>query len=204
MDELKIKKGDRFPDWESLYRDEEVENLPWFNKNLEKDLEEEIINLGIKGGTFLDLGTGPGTQAIALAKRGFKVTGTDISKSAINKAKKLSNEVEFVTDDILNTKLTKKFDYIFDRGLFHVISPENRQKYVKNIKGLLNEKGILFLKCFSDKQPEWDHGPHRLSKEEIKNIFSKDFNIEKIKDSLFESINLDSQPKSLFVVMKKR
>ncbi|MBI1662851.1 MAG: class I SAM-dependent methyltransferase [Nitrosopumilus sp.] len=37
----------------------------------------------------MDLGTGPGTQALELSKIGFKVTGTDISQSAIEKAKKI-------------------------------------------------------------------------------------------------------------------
>ena len=36
---------------------------------------------------FLDLGTGPGTQAMWLAKRGYKVIGSDLSDAAINRAK---------------------------------------------------------------------------------------------------------------------
>ena len=70
-------------------------------------------------GNFLDLGTGPGTQAIQLSKYNFEVTGTDISQSAIEKAKKLSHEIYFLVDDILNSKLAdKKFDSIFDRAFF--------------------------------------------------------------------------------------
>lgn len=36
---------------------------------------------------FLDLGTGPGTHAMWLAKRGYKVIGSDLSDAAINRAK---------------------------------------------------------------------------------------------------------------------
>ena len=36
---------------------------------------------------FLDLGTGPGTQIMWLAKRGYKVIGSDLSDAAINRAK---------------------------------------------------------------------------------------------------------------------
>ncbi|MBU0769533.1 MAG: class I SAM-dependent methyltransferase [Proteobacteria bacterium] len=50
---------------------------------------------GLTKGAFRDLYTGPSTQAIALLKRGFTVTGTDISESGIKKAKKLSNTVDF-------------------------------------------------------------------------------------------------------------
>jgi methylase of polypeptide subunit release factors len=37
--------------------------------NLDPDLELELEKLKIKKGSFLDLGTGPGTQAIKLFER---------------------------------------------------------------------------------------------------------------------------------------
>ena len=55
-----------FIEWEPYYRDSNVKNMPWYIKNLDKDLKREIKK--IKKGKFLDLGTGPGTQAIALSK----------------------------------------------------------------------------------------------------------------------------------------
>ncbi len=45
-------------------------------------------------------------------------------------------------------------------------------------------------------------GPHRLSKQEIRDVFSNDFEIENIKDSIFHG-TLNPSPKALFVVMKK-
>ena len=36
---------------------------------------------------FLDVGSGPGTQAIALARRGFRVTATDLSVAAVEGAR---------------------------------------------------------------------------------------------------------------------
>ena len=59
-------------------------------KTLDHDLENELKSKNYGSGNFLDLGTGPGTQALQLSKFNFKVTGTDISQSAIEKAKKLS------------------------------------------------------------------------------------------------------------------
>jgi methylase of polypeptide subunit release factors len=49
--------------------------MPWYNEKLDSDLEEELHRRKITNGKFLDLGTGPGTQAIWLAKKGFKVIG---------------------------------------------------------------------------------------------------------------------------------
>ncbi|MCE2506108.1 MAG: methyltransferase domain-containing protein [Nitrosopumilaceae archaeon] len=108
-----------FSDWDDYYRDNDVETMPWYRKNLDHDVENEIKSNNYNAGNFLDLGTGPGTQALELSKIGFKVTGTDISQSAIEKAKKLSNEIDFVVDDVLNLKLSdEQFDFIFDRGIF--------------------------------------------------------------------------------------
>lgn len=59
-----------FPDWDVYYKQNKVETMPWYEKNLDLDIVEEIQFL--EKGKFLDLGTGPGTQAIELAKNGFK------------------------------------------------------------------------------------------------------------------------------------
>jgi 2-polyprenyl-3-methyl-5-hydroxy-6-metoxy-1,4-benzoquinol methylase len=72
-----------FPHWEDLYREQEIESLPWFNPELDDDLEKALGEFGLRGGSALDLGTGPGTQAIHLARLGFAVTATDISEAAI-------------------------------------------------------------------------------------------------------------------------
>jgi methylase of polypeptide subunit release factors len=66
-----------FPDWETLYKSQKVETMPWYNENLDDDLEEELNHKGISSGKILDLGTGPATQAMKLAKRGFIVIGSD-------------------------------------------------------------------------------------------------------------------------------
>ncbi len=196
---------EKFSDWDTYYEDNEVEKMSWYEKNLDHDLENEIISRNLNKGRFLDLGTGSGTQAIQLAKRGFDVTATDLSENAIGKAKKLSNTVNFVTDDFLNSKLLdNEFDFIFDRGCFHVFDISQRQNYVKQIKRILDDNGILFLKCMSidEKNLPENEVPHKFSKQEIIDIFSNDFDIQSIKDSVFQG-TLDHFPKALFIVMKK-
>ena len=60
--------------------------MPWYNENLDSDLEEELYRKKITNGKLLDLGTGPATQAIWLSKLGFKVIGSDLSEAAIKRA----------------------------------------------------------------------------------------------------------------------
>ena len=195
-----------FSDWDDYYKDNKVETMPWYRKNLDHNIENEIKSNNYNTGNFLDLGTGPGTQALELSKMGFTVTGTDISQHAIEKAKKLSDEINFVVDDILNSKLSeKKFDFIFDRGIFHIFDIVQRPQYVKQIKRILNDNGILFLKCMSVKETNLsdDEMPHKLSKQEIIDNFDNDFEIQKIEDSIFSG-TLELELKALFIVLKKK
>ncbi|MCE9652347.1 MAG: class I SAM-dependent methyltransferase [Nitrosarchaeum sp.] len=192
-----------FPDWDVFYGQNDVKTMPWYEKNLDLDMVEEIQHLD--KGRFLDLGTGPGTQAIELAKKGFIVTGSDVSPSAIKKAKSSTTNVNFVIDDILNSKFEREsFDYILDRGCFHVLSVDERITYLSQIKQILKKNGMIFLKCMSKNEknlPE-DKGPHKFDKEEIINYFKSDFEIKKSKDTVYYG-TLKPLPKALFFVMKK-
>ena len=193
-------------DWDDYYKDNVVEEMPWYHPDLDHDLENEIKSRKLNSGKFLDLGTGPGTQAIQLAKLGFDVTGADLSQNAIKKAKSLSDEINFVADDILNSGLPdKEFDYIFDRGCFHLFEDNQRTNYLKHIKRILSDDGIFFLKCMSieEKSLPDDEGPRRLSKKEIQEFFSNDFEIENIRDTEFAG-TLDFLPKALFAILKKK
>ena len=199
------------PDWETLYKNQQVESMPWYNENLDADLEEELEKRKINQGKFLDLGTGPGTQAIKLHERGLNVTATDLSETAIKKAQSIYNsnnnnskKVDFRVDNILNSNLKEnEFDYIFDRGCFHVISINDRKRYIMQVTRILKDNGILFLKCFSDKE-QGEEGPHRFSKDKLKEIFeNENFNIENIKETVYQG-TLNPLPKALFAVITKQ
>jgi SAM-dependent methyltransferase len=203
------EKQRSFPDWNLLYKNENVVNMPWYSKDLDPDLKEEIIRRirvtanNTTSSKFLDLGTGPGTQALHLAELGFDVTASDLSEYAIKKAKHLSNKINFIVDDILNSSLKEnEFEYVFDRGCFHVISINNRERYVAIIKSILKDGGILFLKCFNEKELR-EIGPYRFSSSKINEIFGKHFEILSIKNTVYQG-TLNPLPKALFIVMKKR
>jgi cyclopropane fatty-acyl-phospholipid synthase-like methyltransferase len=194
-----------FPHWEELYQQQEIESMPWFNPELDNDLENALDELGLRRGSALDLGTGPGTQAIELAHRGFTVTATDISEAAIRltreKAQKQRLEIIWKQDDILDTRLDRQFDLIFDRGCFHVLAPERRQDYVRIVSGLLKTGGYLFLKCFSRLQPG-EQGPYRFTPEQIREIFGSRLSVLSIKETVYQG-TLDPLPRALFCTMRR-
>ena len=67
-----------------------------------------------KNRKILDIGCGTGRHSIELARRGFKVTGIDLSESMINKArsnaKKENLKIDFHIKDARNFSLDESFD----------------------------------------------------------------------------------------------
>lgn len=196
----------KLPSWDDFYKENDIENMPWFYEKLDKDVYDEIISKNLSSGKFLDLGTGPGTQAMQLDNLGFDVTGSDLSVTAINRAKKWYPNTVYVVDDILNSNFTNnEFDFILDRGVFHIFEKEKLSDYLKQIKRILKKNGILFLKCMSEEEKinEDGEGPFLYSKEKIIDFFEDDFEIESLKNSVYYG-TLNPMPKSLFAVMKNR
>ena len=189
--------------WEERYRGQSVETMPWYYPHLDPDFKRTLASLNVKDGTALDLGTGPGTQSFELAKIGFSVMATDISPSAIDqaiaKAEADGLDIDFKQDDIIKTRLEGQFDYIFDRGLFHVLEPDTRATYAKTIMKLLAPEGYLLLKCFSYKEPG-NSGPHRLSPDDIRKTFGRRLKIISIVDTVFLG-QKKARPKALFCLL---
>ena len=92
--------------------------------------------------TVVDLGCGNGAQAYHIQKMGFDVTGTDVVNAL---EYELNN---FILDDALQSKLTKKYDVIIDRGLIHNLFhlKETRHKYFEMIGNITHDDSYIILK----------------------------------------------------------
>lgn len=192
-----------FPHWQSLYEATDVASMPWYFPGLDPDLKAALVQFNLTQGRFLDIGTGPGTQAIALAELGFEVTATDLSLAAIEKAQhaETSAKVTFLQDDILNSSLTGPFEAVFDRGCFHVLSPETRSDYVKTVANLVAPGGFLFLKTFSHDEP-MQGGPYRFTVEALQELFEPALQLISSKPTVYHG-TLNPFPKALFLVLKR-
>lgn len=95
-----------------------------------------------QGGRALDVGCGIGAVSNLLAERGFEVYASDISKYAIDKARRLSPKVRFFNFNIQKgIPIKGKFDLITSlEVLEHLDEPK---KAVKNIYEKLADGGFL-------------------------------------------------------------
>jgi len=197
-----------FPSWEELYRKDVIEHLPWYWPVIDPDLEAALARHHVASGRVLDQGTGPGTQAIALAKRGFTVTASDLSDAALayaaKQAKAAGVQVTFAQDDVLASRLTGPFDAVFDRGCFHVLPPDARPAYAATMHRLIAPGGWLFLKTFSHLQPG-DQGPYRFEPDDLRRTFevAGRFEAVEILDTVYHG-QLDPYPRALFSSMRRR
>jgi cyclopropane fatty-acyl-phospholipid synthase-like methyltransferase len=192
--------------WEELYREQEVETMPWYFPDLDPDFERALDEHAITTGKVLDLCTGPATQAMALAERGYEVFATDISETAVRQAREKAAAkglmITFRQADILRDTFDEEFDLLVDRGCFHVFEPRQRPAYVKGVKSFLKPGGWLLLKCFSHKEKRRD-GPYRFTPEQLGKYFKPSFEIISIVDAEFNG-SLDEYPKTLFSVMRRK
>ncbi len=191
--------------WDAYYQTRELKTVPWFTEQMDQDFAALLAKYGKSAKTILDLGTGPGTTAIALARMGYRVTACDISPFIVEVARQragdLAEAIDWRVDDIIRTSLSGPFELIHDRGLFHVLKEKLRPVYVEQVGRLLKPNGILFLKTFSKQEPG-DWGPYRFDIDELKDYFSKYFGLLEWHDTEIPSTQ-EKDPKALMAVFQR-
>nr|MDO8134575.1 class I SAM-dependent methyltransferase [Candidatus Njordarchaeum guaymaensis] len=86
-----------------------------FTQNTVKEVDFVIEELKLQPGcSILDMGCGTGRHSVELAKRGYRVTGVDISSGMLAEAEKAATEagvrVEWIQADATKFKSRKTFD----------------------------------------------------------------------------------------------
>ncbi len=109
----------------------------------------------VKPYRVLDLGCGEGKDAVFFAKCGYAVTAFDISAAGLGKAKKLADHnkvtVGFFKADILDYRPDEEFDIIYSSGVFHFLSPGEREGLCQCLKEHTTDGGINALNVFVKK-----------------------------------------------------
>lgn len=199
-----LAPGQRHPNWIFLYEKAREEALPWYTGSLDPDFEKVLAKERAPSRkNLLDIGAGLGTQSAYIGKMGFRVTGTEISPAAVTRAREKYPQVMFVVDDIRTTGLNSKFDYIIDRGCFHVLDVAEHPAYLRSMRKLIQPGGIFLLKVFSSEMRTTDFGPLRFSMPALHHIFNAHFEIIQMKRTQFYCATGNHIP-SWFLILKGR
>ena len=189
--------------WEKQYDKKEP---PWNYDKFDKDLSHffRIRILDNKKFSVIDLGCGNGAQAHYIEKSGnLDVTATDIVNV-------LEYDVKnFIIDDALDSRLTKKYDIIVDRGLIHNLFhlKDKRHKYFEMIGNIIHDESYIVLKVLSRYETRFNpiihSGPYRFNEKQLMEFFSGfDFKCIELKDTFFYS-NIQPHLRGYFSVYKK-
>ena len=98
-----------------------------------------------KGNKILEPLCGSGRFLIPFMKRGFDISGIDLSEEMLKKLKQKEPNAKVICSDIIEYSSKEKFDYIFiSSGSISLFTDINLlKKILKKLKDLLSSKGKL-------------------------------------------------------------
>ena len=186
------------PFWNNFYTDKS-KNIPFFCEFPDENLVSYFNNKTISPKKALELGCGPGRNAIYMTKQGCEVTAVDISDESINWARERAADanldIQFICHSIFNLAINEPtYDFVYDSGCFHHIPPHRRFDYLNLLEKALQPNGYFALTCFSSESDcgadisDWEvyksrsmHGGLAYSEEKLRRIFSKSFDIIEVR-----------------------
>ena len=128
--------------WDSFYSDN---RRPWRGVADIGDLPFQ------PGGRILEVGCGNGKTAVALAKRGYRVTGMDFSQKAIDICRELIMDADFVCASVLNIPFENgSFDGV---AAFHVLehlTDDEMATAAGELYRVMRKDSYLMVKCFAE------------------------------------------------------
>jgi ubiquinone/menaquinone biosynthesis C-methylase UbiE len=115
-----------------------------------KDVMDKIGLKGVR--TALDLGGGPGTYSIEMARRGIRVTLFDlpetieIAKKVIGKER--ADGISLMGGDFMTDEIGKCYDLVFMSQILHSYSEKDNLRLLKKCRKTLNKGGKVGIQEF--------------------------------------------------------
>ncbi|WP_330239978.1 class I SAM-dependent methyltransferase [Streptomyces sp. NBC_00525] len=147
--------GDGRSFWDGFYADRS-KPVPFFAAKPDENLSDCLNRGVITPGRALDLGCGPGRNALYLAAHGFDVDAVDLSPVAVawgeERAAEAGVDVRFLCGDAFALPViasSGRYDLVVDSGCFHHLPPHRRVSYLDLLDRVLAPGGHLALTCFA-------------------------------------------------------
>ncbi|MFJ3927287.1 class I SAM-dependent methyltransferase [Streptomyces sp. NPDC090022] len=131
-----------------------IKVVPWDIGEAQPDVVE-LEQKGRFSGAVLDIGCGPGDNAVFLAGRGHRVTAIDAASAAVDQARERAAaaglEIEFAVADATDLAgYEGRFDSVLDSALFHTLPGPARPLYAAALHRVTRPGAQLSVLCFAD------------------------------------------------------
>ncbi len=182
-------------------------NTPWDSGRPSEELLR-VLNAGmLTGSTVLDFGCGTGTNAIELARRGFRVTAMDIVDQAIqvarDKARAAAVQVDFRVADALRDDPGGPYDMLFDRGVYHCLRTEDLKAFQEFLKRA-TRTGSWWMSLAGNSKEDTEPGPPVVSEPEIRMELGPLFDILELREFRFTSNRSGFAPLGWSILMRRK
>ncbi len=153
-----IKNGTLVGEFDEMYR--QATEVPWHQDKTAGQVFVDVDIAIIKHfiplynvQSLCDLGCGLGyissrlQSELAPLNMRLRVTGIDVSNDAINKARLLHPNVEFITLNLLNddiSYLKGAFDFLYIKDIFWYVMHQ-ADKFIETSQSLLKDDGLIYL-----------------------------------------------------------
>jgi len=143
--------GAEFESWEAWYRRQDHRRMPWYSARPSPWLVRAVRARQFRPpGTLLDVGCGTGTNAVWLSRQGFRVTGVDVSPTAIAvaaaRARRAGVSVDLRVGSVERLPgPARGYDLALDTGCFHSIPLRLRAGYARELARVLRPDGRFLL-----------------------------------------------------------
>jgi SAM-dependent methyltransferase len=180
-----------------IYRDLPAEQIPWNLLHPPKFLVDLVRTGKIRPCDAVDIGCGAGNHTVWLATRGFRMTGLDISPTALQLARRHAREMgvrcHFREEDLTGDEVRSQgaYDFGMDWEVLHHVFPPRRPTFVRNVHAMLRPGAIHLSVCFSVEDEHFGGiGKYRKTPLETTLYFSSEEEIEQAFATNFDILEL--------------
>jgi SAM-dependent methyltransferase len=196
-----VSRSEQMVEWDQRFRESSPEQLPWHTEQLDGDLID-VLSVLPRPRDVLDVGTGLGTVARELARRGLTVTATDLSAVALSRAQAVCAglPVKLVHDDITRSRLVGPYDLVLDRAVLHLLPAEQQADWVRQVARLTAPGAHLVVKVHSADEPRFNTS--KFTAESLERLVAPAFEPVRVSESSLPG-TVTPPPKALLGVFRR-
>jgi SAM-dependent methyltransferase len=185
--------------WDSQYQ--KAGSALWDIGRPADELQKVVAEHRVRQCRVVDMCCGSGSDAIYLARMGFDVTAIDVAPTALGQAQDKGRNagvtVQWLLADILAPPDLKPFDFVYDRGCYHVVRDQNLPAYLETVRRFSHPGTELLLLATRRDEKDPPDAPG-VTEEELRFDFLSLFDLDWLREIRLESTHAGTPGWSAF------